>query len=238
VAGVRPPAWRTEESLLALDLYLRPRTASTLSSTAPEVVDLSTRLRKLQIWPGDVRRNPAFRNPAGVALKLHNFAALDPGYDGVGMQNGSEVDRKVWDRWAHRPTELAAVAVRILALATREDLTTPAEDEKDVEAEEGDALYRMHRKIERNRRLVEKKKEQILARTGRLACEVCNFESSERYGPAISVIDVHHIVPLQEIGKSRTKLSDLALVCPTCHRILHAHRPIATPAELRAANWT
>ena len=72
-----------------------------------------------------------------------------------------------------------------------------------------------------------------LRRTGRLACEVCDFESSEAYDVA-GVIDVHHVVPLHKIGESVTTMNDLALVCPTCHRVLHKHRPIITPAELRA----
>ena len=29
-------------------------------------------------------------------------------------------------------------------------------------------------------------------------------------------------------------MRDLALVYPTCHRVLHKHRPIITPADLRA----
>ena len=73
----------------------------------------------------------------------------------------------------------------------------------------------------------------MLKKTGRLACEVCDFESSEAYGVE-GVIDVHHVVPLHKIGESTTTMADLALVCPTCHRVLHKHRPIITPAALRA----
>ena len=32
------------------------------------------------------------------------------------------------------------------------------------------------------------------------------------------------------MGESLTGMNDLALVCPTCHRVLHKHRPIITPA--------
>ena len=32
-----------------------------------------------------------------------------------------------------------------------------------------------------------------------------------------------------------TTLSDLVLVCPTCHRVIHAHKPFITPSQLRAA---
>jgi 5-methylcytosine-specific restriction protein A len=92
----------------------------------------------------------------------------------------------------------------------------------------------LHRHRERNRKLVQQKKAAVRKATGRLACEVCDFDSSEVYGTGLEVIDVHHVVPLHEIGESKTTLSDLALVCPTCHRVIHAHQPFITPAELKA----
>lgn len=76
-----------------------------------------------------------------------------------------------------------------------------------------------------------RKKATVLKKTGRLACEVCNFESSEAYDVE-GVIDAHHVVPLHKIGESVTTMDDLALVCPTCHRVLHKHRPIITPASM------
>lgn len=108
-------------------------------------------------------------------------------------------------------------------------------EDEEYEAEEGRLLYRLHRRYERDGMLVAKKKASVLKATGRLACEVCDFESGEVYGDDLSgVIDVHHIVPLHKVGKSARKLPDLALVCPTCHRMLHKHSPIITPRELRA----
>lgn len=78
------------------------------------------------------------------------------------------------------------------------------------------------------------KKKQVLKDTAKLACEVCDFESAAIYGPAAEgVIDVHHIVPLHKVGDSITRLADLALVCPTCHRVIHRHSPVVTPQELR-----
>lgn len=166
---------------------------------------------------------------------MANFAAIDPDYPLTGMEHGARGDQKAWDVWAHRPAELAQVAARILAVGTTESLIEPADDEDDVGAEEGAALYRMHRRLERNRALVRRKRDRVLAETGRLTCEVCDFESGEVFGPeAGGVIDVHHVVPLHQIGKSRTRLADLALVCPTCHRVIHRHSPFVTPGQLRA----
>jgi predicted HNH restriction endonuclease len=48
------------------------------------------------------------------------------------------------------------------------------------EAPEGRLLSRGHRFRERNRRLVERKKAQLLRETGRVACEACHFDFALR----------------------------------------------------------
>ena len=106
----RNPPWAEEELILALDLYLR---SGLLDDAAPAVVDLSRELNALTIHserPDAVR----FRNPNGVALKLANFAAIDPNYRGRGMTRGGKRDSEVWDRYASDEDTLveAAAAVR------------------------------------------------------------------------------------------------------------------------------
>ena len=54
-----------------------------------------------------------YRNPNGVALKLANFAALDPNYPGRGMTRGGQRDSKVWDRYASDEDTLAEAAAAI-----------------------------------------------------------------------------------------------------------------------------
>ncbi|WP_433917182.1 HNH endonuclease [Streptomyces sp. NBC_01744] len=46
-------------------------------------------------------------------------------------------------------------------------------------------------------------------------------------------MECHHVVPLHEAGEGQTKLSDLALICSNCHRIIHRRAPWPTPGELR-----
>lgn len=75
----RLPDWSMDELMLALDLYLRTRGEISYSPRTQVVVDLSDELRSLTIFPLEVRSAPRFRNPAGVALKLHNFSANRPG---------------------------------------------------------------------------------------------------------------------------------------------------------------
>jgi 5-methylcytosine-specific restriction protein A len=219
--------------MLALDLYLRTRGEMSYSPTTKVVTDLSIELRSLRIFPDDVRSNERFRNGSGVALKLHNFASIDPDYEGQGMGHGGAGDAKVWKVWAHRPSELAQAVAFIRAHGVTDEAPEDTGEDEEYEAPEGRILFREHRRYERDRKLVAKKKMAMLKKTGRLACEVCDFESFEAFAIE-GVIDVHHVVPLHKIGESVTTMNDLALVCPTCHRVLHKHRPIITPTELRA----
>src|SRR5690606_19764194 len=76
----------------------------------------------------------------------------------------------------------------------------------------------------------------VLRQGGTLACEACGFDFEKVYGDRGSgYIECHHVVPLHEAGEGRTKLSDLALICANCHRMIHRRAPWPTPADLRAA---
>ncbi|MFZ1007048.1 MAG: HNH endonuclease [Candidatus Sulfotelmatobacter sp.] len=76
-------------------------------------------------------------------------------------------------------------------------------------------------------------------RAGELVCESCGFDPVSRIsGTAVkarSLLDVHHINPLDE-GVRYTTLSDFCLLCPLCHRFAHAlARSMKTPAEKAVA---
>ena len=135
--------WTTDETLLALDLYLR---AGLAEDDDPEVIELSNLLQTLPIHPVD-ERLPNFRNPNGVALKLANIANADPNYLGK-PTNGSALDRKVYTEWADRPEELEKI-VAVIKAGGLNDLA-PESDEDEIEAAEGRLLYRKHRVRERD----------------------------------------------------------------------------------------
>ena len=88
---------------------------------------------------------------------------------------------------------------------------------------------------ERDRKLVERKKAQVLLAKGHLTCEVCDFDFGERYGDrGRGYIEAHHIRPLHTLKPgTKTKLEDLALLCANCHRMAHAKRPWLGIAELK-----
>ena len=91
--------------------------------------------------------------------------------------------------------------------------------DSDFEAAEGNQSLVQHLQRERERSLVNAKKNAVLKATGKLVCEICGFNFEQRYqlGP---FCEVHHKLPLAQ-GKRKTKPSDLAIVCSNCHRMIH-----------------
>lgn len=92
---------------------------------------------------------------------------------------------------------------------------------------EGRVLFRLHRLRERNQEVINKAKATAKKKDGRLSCCVCKFDFEAAYGNVgEDFIEGHHTKPLSELaGETETKVSDIALVCSNCHRMLHRRRP-------------
>lgn len=91
--------------------------------------------------------------------------------------------------------------------------------------EEGSRVPIYHKRLERNRQVVRRKKQQVMKQAGRLACECCKFDFFEVYGSlGYGYAECHHRFWLSETpldGFRLTRLADLAIVCSNCHRMLH-----------------
>jgi 5-methylcytosine-specific restriction protein A len=94
----------------------------------------------------------------------------------------------------------------------------------------------LHRRYERNDAIVKTKKRRVLATTGKLACEVCEFDFNASYGErGTGFIEYHHSKPPRELKQGeKTKIADLRLLCSNCHRMIHVRRPWLTVEELKA----
>jgi putative restriction endonuclease len=102
------------------------------------------------------------------------------------------------------------------------------------DAPEGAPTVRSHRRRERSREQVRMAKAIFRQKHGRLFCQVCEFDFGQTYGEP-DFIEVHHLIPLRELKPGdKTKLSDLTMVCPNCHRMLHRGSPWPTIEALRA----
>jgi 5-methylcytosine-specific restriction protein A len=98
--------------------------------------------------------------------------------------------------------------------------------DEDLEFEEGRLVLRVHRSRERNRSAVRQKKARALDESG-LICEACREDYTTKYAErGHGIIECHHRVPLSQLtpGK-KPRLSDLALVCANCHRLVHCRQP-------------
>jgi 5-methylcytosine-specific restriction protein A len=229
----RNPAWVRDEVILALDLYFR-HNPSRINAGHSEVIKLSDLLQKLPLH--DLRTaGPDFRNPNGVYMKMGNFLSLDPSYAGKGLASVSKLDREVWDEFARDRQRLEATANAIRNNYQLIDMPVGQEEEQDEEFAEGRVLTRLHHLRERNRSLVKKKKERVLKDTGKLLCEVCNFDFAATYGElGVGFAECHHTKPLSTLQPNdTTKLSDLAIVCANCHRMLHQGEKLIGIQELR-----
>ncbi|WP_416908036.1 MAG: HNH endonuclease [Polymorphobacter sp.] len=104
------------------------------------------------------------------------------------------------------------------------------------EGEEGGVIVRLHKRYERDPRLVaDKRKAARLA--GDFSCEVCGFDFKASYGDlGAGFFEVHHTQPVHMMKPgSKTKLNDLAQLCANCHRMAHRRRVPLTLEELRVA---
>jgi len=232
----RNPNWTRDELILALDLYFRVNPLHT-SEKNPKIKDLSNLLNRLPIHIARPEEE-TFRNPNGVYMKLCNFLRLDPGYSGKGLSAGSKLDQEVWKEFASDRDRLARTAWAIRANSKHFPFKAEglkAIDREEEEFVEGKILTALHRLHERNRKAVGNKKRSVLESTGALACEICGFDFSQVYGDiGEGFAECHHRPALSDLRYGvKTRLSDLAIVCSNCHRMLHQTRPWMTIERLR-----
>lgn len=89
---------------------------------------------------------------------------------------------------------------------------------------EGRKYLRTHLVTERksaNRRYLLK----LRTERGRLACDACGTDLAQRYGlEHREVLELHHRIPLSRGARHPKGTEAFALLCPTCHRVVHYRR--------------
>jgi predicted HNH restriction endonuclease len=142
--------------------------------------------------------------------------------------------------------------LRILKLRAETNYLLPAEQASELDSrwqiksegpdqadpnpgfKEGNKKERLHIRRERNRTLVETAKRLFIDKHGRLFCEACGFNAVDAYRlPERALIEAHHKVAVSDLtAGSYTRVEDLVMLCPNCHRAVHHRRPWLTVDEL------
>lgn len=228
--------WTRDEIILACDLVWENDWRA-LDATRAEVVELSRLIRESPLHPLEGRQD-TFRNPAGVGRKTSDIATQHPDYKGKST-NGNRLDIEVLQDFLGQPEEMHQLAANIRNLINdgaldRTELSMfEALLEDEIEAPEGRLLRSWVVKRERDRKLRQRKIQQVKQRGGAVKCSVCSFDFLAAYGErGRDYIEVHHVLPLHVSGQTITRLDDLDLLCANCHRMIHRGAWL-TPAQLK-----
>lgn len=236
---VSDPAWTRDELILACDLVMENDWRQ-IRENDPRAEDLSSLLKSLPVHP-KASRSEKFRSVGSVSRKTADLATIRPDYQGEHTR-GSKLGREVLSDFLKAPDEmhLAAEAIRKVAMANEfvEPLPKANFDVVligDTEFREGGLLATRYFCRERDPRLRAEKIADFLATEDRVRCEVCGFDFEEVYGKhGAGYIECHHVVPLHVSGEKLNRASDVILLCPNCHRMIHYRQPWLRPEELRA----
>ena len=227
------PHWTRDETILALDVYFA-NPGRNLSARDPKIIELSEVLRRLP-YHQEAARQPTFRNPDGAAFKVQNLKSQETG---KGLQNVSRMDLATWSELGGRPAEVARLASLIRSGITSEPAEVAEAGEDEIEFYEGRLLTRAHLRRERDRRL----RVELLRRRREKDAVVCDMCSQRHLDVAPefreAAFEAHHVVPIAVAGHGPTRLADVALLCATCHRLVHRliaqHRQWLTISDAKA----
>ena len=93
----------------------------------------------------------------------------------------------------------------------------------DVSFSEGKARRTTHLRYERSSKLREIFFEHSPAP---YCCDMCGLNVSCTYSWVPNLLELHHLLPLASpirVESTRTSLSDLVAICPSCHRAVHTY---------------
>jgi 5-methylcytosine-specific restriction enzyme A len=225
--------WEREELILAGDLVVR-NSWRPIPATDPRVIELSALLQRLPLHPTKARR-PDFRSVNSVARKTADIATNRPGHPGRPTRGGA-LTKRVISELETQPDLMHQLAESIRQAEAHGEfasLSQPVADE-DAGASEGRLLIRRHVAYERDRTLRQRKLDDTIRSGKPIVCEICGFDFAETYGDrGKGYIECHHILPLHVSGPARRRISDLALLCANCHRMIH-RGPWLTPSSLQS----
>ncbi len=213
----RNPPWTRDETIVALDVLVRNGMVQ-LSKHGSAVAELSRVLSAAPIHGPGSREN-TFRNPSGVYRKLAHLRACEHGSVPGAVPTLAEIELVTEFRGQSELLARTALEIREAWGATPQQ-TTPNDN---GDYPEGSRKWFAHNRLERSRSLRNSILKAERQKNSALVCAACSMRT-----PTASVtigdsqFEVHHRVPLAQLGSRKTRASDVAVLCANCHRLVHA----------------
>lgn len=113
----------------------------------------------------------------------------------------------------------------------------PSVEEEEIFGKEGRLLARIHVYKERDKTFAVRVKKHYKAKNGgKLVCEACDLDPVAMYGEnGERCLEAHHRIPIEQLQPdSITRVDEMAIVCASCHRIIHSTKPCIPVEELAA----
>jgi 5-methylcytosine-specific restriction enzyme A len=238
VLNLHRPDWTHDELILACELAEKNDWRQVYDSD-PRAKELSRLLQSPANHPHHWPRHPDFRNPSGVGQKTRNIIDWHP--DNLRpdktKSNGGQLDPVVLHEYLDDPARGRVQAARIrevFAAADASTIAVPDLDLPDPGTGEGGVVLRAYLRRERDPKLRRRMLEYMKKHGRPIVCEACGFDYAETYGEhGQDYIECHHRIPLHVTGETKTRLSDLALLCSNCHRMVHRSKRWLTVEELK-----
>ena len=162
-------------------------------------------------------------------------AKLADAIDAHGLQirqaaNSSEIRRSA-DRMIGLKSELFGQTNAGSATTLIEVDAKPEVEAEEISGKEGRLLVRLHVYRERDRTFVRRVRNHYRSVAGgRLVCHACGSVPIQVYGPSGErCMEAHHKVPIEQLQPdSVTLVGDMAMLCASCHRVVHSEKPCLT----------
>lgn len=175
---------------------------------------------------------------------LDEIRARSPELADAAAAHGAEVARGVnstriratADRLIKLKTDIFGMTNAGSALVLTRTEASPETDIEEPSGREGRLLTRMHAYRERDRAFARRVRDHYRRQHGgKLHCEACGVVPLDVYGDAGErCMEAHHKVPIEELQPdSVTLVQEMAMVCASCHRIIHSQKPCLTIDEVR-----
>jgi hypothetical protein len=143
------------------------------------------------------------------------------------------IARGVVEKIAERAQRTAPQLQRELSVGNTASAVGRREEDEIELGEEDLRVLRLHKGIERNRKLASNAKRALGYK-----CQACNFDFHKKYGEiGKKFIEAHHLVPLSKLKGKVIKLDpkkDFSVLCSNCHRMIHRTMSVGNIEEFRS----